>query len=62
MVETLRKIMPHTAVIREVYGIDVWKNLAEYRNKISEKNNTCRILRPGSKSIDLLQRSSPFPL
>ena len=37
MVETLRKIMPHTAVIREVYGIDVWKNLAEYRNKISEK-------------------------
>lgn len=40
MVITLNEMMPHAIPIRESYNIDVWKTLAEYREKISNVENT----------------------
>ena len=35
MVTVLRDAMPHDIAIREAFGIDVWKKLAEYRSRIT---------------------------
>ncbi len=40
MVDVLTDMMPHAAVIREAYGIDVWQKLAGYRKKIPTIKDT----------------------
>lgn len=39
MVNVLHNTMPHDLAIHEVYGIDVWSKLAEYRSRITGKEN-----------------------